>query len=111
MQFEIQAAINTGLKICSFIGKTLPPLAVTLRSSHILKNYIFRWSEPEFFMYVSQPTWFNFWFSFAPVFQWCCLTSQRSLGISLLFLNSPHLCFVIGFSCGLFVARNNSWMN
>ena len=40
---------------------------------------------------------FNCWFSFAPVFQWCCSTSQRSPGVghNTLFLSSPHLCFII----------------
>ena len=36
-----------------------------------------------------------------------------TLGISrclnTLFLLSPHLCFIIGFICDLFVARNDSW--
>ena len=26
-----------------------------------------------------------------------------------IFLLSPHLCFIIGFICDLFVARNDSW--
>ena len=35
--------------------------------------------------------------SFAPVFQWCCSTPQRSPGVGrhTLFLSSPHLCFII----------------
>ena len=31
--------------------------------------------------------------------------------LKTLFLLSPHLCFIIGFICDLFVARNDSWMS
>ena len=31
--------------------------------------------------------------------------------LDTLFLLSPHLCFIIGFVCDLFVARNDSWMS
>ena len=39
------------------------------------------------------PPGFNCWFSFAPVFQWCCSTPQGSPGIgsNTLFLSSSHL--------------------
>ena len=55
---------------------------------------------------VKIPTFrFNCWFSFAPVFQWCCSTPQRSPGIGRnTFLSSPHLCFIIVFICDLFVS-------
>ena len=39
-----------------------------------------------------------------------CLTPQGSPGVSLLLL-SPHLCFIMGFICDLFVARNDSLMS
>ena len=31
--------------------------------------------------------------------------------LNTLYLLSPHLCFIIGFICDLFVARNDSWMS
>ena len=38
-----------------------------------------------------------------------------TLGISrclnMLFLFSPHLCFIFGFICDLYAARNDSWMS
>ena len=41
------------------------------------------------------PPGFNCWFSFAPAFQWCCSTPQRSPGVGRnMFLSSPHLCFI-----------------
>ena len=52
------------------------------------------------------PPEFNCWFSFAPVFQWCCSTPQGSPGVGRnTFLSGPHLCFVAVFVCGLFVSR------
>ena len=56
---------------------------------------------------------FNFWFSFAPVFQWCCSTSRGSPGVgrNTLFLSSPHLCFIIVFICELFVSRDDLLMS
>ena len=55
------------------------------------------------------PPGFNCWFSFAPVFQWCCSSSQGSPGVSrnTLFLLSTHLCFIIVFICDLFVSRDD----
>ena len=52
------------------------------------------------------PPEFNCWFSFAPVFQWCCSTPQGSPGVgrNTLFLSSPHLCFIVVFIRGLFVS-------
>ena len=38
-------------------------------------------------------------------------TSGISKCLNRLFLFSPHLCFIIGFICDLFVARNCSWMS
>ena len=56
--------------------------------------------------------WINCWFSFAPVFQWCCSTPQGSSGVgdNTLFLSSPHLCFIIVFICDLFVSRDEPLM-
>ena len=46
------------------------------------------------------PPGFNCWFSFAPVFQWCCSTPQGSPGVVRnTFLSSPHLCFITVFIC------------
>ena len=55
---------------------------------------------------------FNCWFSFAPVFQWCCSTPEGSPGVgrNMLFLSSPHLCFIIVFICDLFVSRDDPLM-
>ena len=52
---------------------------------------------------------FSWLFSFVPVFKCCCLT-PRDLQMSqhILLLLSPHLCFIIGFICDLFVACNDS---
>ena len=59
------------------------------------------------------PPRFNCWFSFAPVFQWCCSTPQGSPGVdrNTLFLSSPHLCFIIVFICDLFVSRDDPLMS
>ena len=58
------------------------------------------------------PPGFNCWFSFAPVFQWCCSTPQGSPGIGRnTFLSSPHLCFIIVFICDLFVSRDDPLMS
>ena len=55
---------------------------------------------------------FNCWFSFAPVFQWCCSTPQGSPGVGRnTFLSSPHLCFIIVFICDLFVSRDDTLMS
>ena len=55
----------------------------------------------------------NCWFSFAPVFQWCCSTPQGSpcVGRNTLFLSRPHLCFIIVFICDLFVSRDDPLMS
>ena len=58
------------------------------------------------------PPGFNCWFSFAPVFQWCCSTPQGSPGVGHnTFLSSPHLCFIIVFICDLFVSRDDPLMS
>ena len=58
------------------------------------------------------PPGFNCWFSFAPVFQWCCSTPQGSLGVGHnTFLSSPHLCFITVFICDLFVSRDDPMMS
>ena len=63
-------------------------------------------------IYLLGPPGFNCWFSFAPVFQWCCSTPQGSPGVghNTLFLSSPHLCFIIVFICDLFVSRDDPLM-
>ena len=50
--------------------------------------------------------------SFVPVFQCCCSTPQGSPGVghNMLFLSSPHLCFIIVFICDLFVSRDDPLM-
>ena len=65
-----------------------------------------------FFYLLLGPPGFNCWFSFAPVFQWCCSTSQGSPGVghNTLFLSSPHLCFIIVFNGDLFVSRDDPLM-
>ena len=62
------------------------------------------------FMSVSRPIWVQL------VVFFCCsipMVLFDNPGISkcfnMLFLLSPHLCFIIGFICDLFVARNDSW--
>ena len=55
---------------------------------------------------------FNCWFSFAPVFQWCCSTPQGSPGVGRnTFLSSPHRCFIIVFICDLFVSLDDPLMS
>ena len=55
---------------------------------------------------------FNYWFSSAPVFQWCCSTPQGSPGVGRnTFLSSPHLCFIIVFISDLFVSRDDPLMS
>ena len=52
-----------------------------------------------FFLFVARQPGFNCWFSFAPVYPWCCSTPQGSPGVgrNTLFMSSPHLCFIIVF--------------
>ena len=58
------------------------------------------------------PPGFNCWFSFAPVFQWCCSIPQGSPGIGRnTFLSSPHPCFIIVFNGDLFVSRDDPLMS
>ena len=58
------------------------------------------------------PQGFNCWFSFAPVFQWCCSTPRGSPGVDRnTFLSSPHLCFITVFICDLFVSRDDPLMS
>ena len=64
------------------------------------------------FFSVACPPGFNCWFSFAPVFQWCCSTPQGSQGVGRnTFLSSPHLCFITVFICDLFVSRDDPLMS
>ena len=42
------------------------------------KAIYFSWLGPELFCLLLGPPGFNCWFSFAPVFQWCCSTPQGS---------------------------------
>ena len=56
---------------------------------------------------------FNWRFSFALVFQRCCLTAQVPYPkcLNTLFLLSLRLCFIIGFTYELSVVRDDSWMS
>ena len=70
----------------------------------------FRRRKPTFCLLLGPPG-FNCWFSFAPVFQWCCSTSQGFPGVGRnTFLSSPHLCFITVFICDLFVSRDDPLM-
>ena len=60
------------------------------------------------FMSISRPPGFNWWFSFAPVFQWRCLTSLGSPSVLTRCINCHHLCFILGSICDLFVVLNDS---
>ena len=42
------------------------------------KAIYFSWSRPEIFCLLLGPPGFNCWFSFAPVFQWCCSTPRTT---------------------------------
>ena len=76
------------------------------------KVIYFSWFGPERFCLLLGPPGFNCWFSFAPVFQWCCSTPQGSPGVGRnTFLSSPHLCFIIVFICDLFVSRDDPLMS
>ena len=55
------------------------------------------------------PPGFSCWFSFAPVFQWCC--SNTGVGRNTLFLSCRHLCFIIVFICDIFVSRDDPLMS
>ena len=56
---------------------------------------------------------FNSWFIFVPVFQWCCSTPRGSLGVGhhMLFLSSPHLCFIIICIRDSYVFRDDPLMS
>ena len=76
------------------------------------KAIYFSWFGPELFCLLLGPPGFNCWFSFAPVFQWCCSASRGSPGVGRnTFLSSPHLCFIIVFICDLFVSRDDPLMS
>ena len=76
------------------------------------KTIFFSWFGPELFCLLLGPPGFNCWFSFAPVFQWCCSTPQGSPGVSRnTFLSSPHLCFITVFICDLFVSCDDPLMS
>ena len=75
------------------------------------KAIYFSWLRPWLFCPLLRPPGFNCWFSFAPVFQWCCSTPQGSPGVghNTLFLSSPHLFVIIVFICDLFLSRGDPW--
>ena len=76
------------------------------------KAFYFSWFGPELFCLLLGPPGFNCWFSFAPVFQWCCSTPEGSPGVGRnTFLSSPHLCFITVFICDLFVSRDDPLMS
>ena len=66
----------------------------------------FSWFGPGLFCLLLGPPGFGCWFSFAPVFRWCCSAPRGSPGVGRsTFLSSPHLCFIMVFICDLFVSR------
>ena len=80
--------------------------------NHRHKAIYFSWLGPELFCPFLGPPGFNCWFSFAPVFQWCCSTPQGSPGVGHnTFLLSPDLCFITVFICDLFVSRDGPLMS
>ena len=77
-----------------------------------VETIYFSWFGPELFCLLLGPPGFNCWFSFAPVFLWCCSTPQGSPGVGRnTFLSSPHLCFITVFICDLFVSRYDPLMS
>ena len=48
---------------------------VGLNNGPDIKLFFFSWLGPELFCLLLGPPGFNCWFSFTPVFQWCCSTS------------------------------------
>ena len=79
---------------------------------HRHKAIYFSWFGPELFCLLLGPPGFNCWFSFAPVFQWCCSAPRGSPGVGRnTFPSSPHLCFIIVFICDLFVSRDDPLMS
>ena len=78
-----------------------------------IKLFILVWLGLELLCLLLGPPGFNCWFSFAPVFQWCCSTAQGFPGVgqNTLFLSSTHLCFIIVFICDLFVSRDDPLMS
>ena len=72
----------------------------------------FGWFGPELFCLLFGPPGFSCWFSFAPVFRWCCSTPQGSPGVGRgAFLSSPRLCFVPVFVSGLFASPDDPLMS
>ena len=73
----------------------------------------FSWLGSELFCLLLGPPGFNCWFSFPPVFQWCCSTPQGSPGVgrNTLFLLNSQLFFIIVFICDLFVSRDDPLMS
>ena len=91
------------------------PVSILCVVSKILERAVynhFSWFGPELFCLLLGPPGFNCWFSFAPVFQWCCSTPQGSPGVGRnTFLSSPLLCFITVFICDLFVSRDDPLMS
>ena len=76
------------------------------------KAIYFSWFGPEHFCLLLGPPVFNCWFSFAPVFQWCCSAPRGSPVVGrYTFLSSPHFCFIIVFIYDLFVSHDDSLMS
>ena len=76
------------------------------------KAIYFSWFGPELFCLLLGLLGFNCWFSFAPVFQWCCSAPRGSPGVGRnTFLSSPHHCFIIVCICDLFVSRDDPLMS
>ena len=97
----------TSLFNCTPVGRA----SDSMMARH--KAIYFSWLGSEVFCLLLGPPGFNCWFSFAPVFQWCCSTPRGSPGVghNTLFLPSPHLCFIIVFIRDLFVSRDDLLMS
>ena len=68
-----------------------------------LRNYLIRWFVLKVYKSVSRSTGDQL------VIFFC--SSRISKCPNTLFRFSPQLCFIIGFICDLFIARNDSWMS
>ena len=91
---------------CTPVGRASDSMMARHKAIH------FSCLGPELFCLLLGPSGFNCWFSFVPVFQWCCSTPQGSPGVGRnTFLSSPHLCFIIVFICDLFVSRDDPLMS
>ena len=85
---------------------------VRLNDGPDIKLFILVGFGPELFCLLLDPLGFNCWFSFVPVFQWCCSAPRGFPGVGRnTFLSNPHLCFIITCICDLFVSRVDPLMS